>query len=231
MTRTYENVGRAARSRRTVRRRRRRSALTAAIVSAAIYAAGVFAIVMYARAVWFDTVGTELPPEPPPVSTHQPVQTPPPTGPASEEPVVESRYVLYDIQLSEELQHYTQDVCEEYGVSYPLVIAIMKKESEFRSDAVSATNDYGIMQINGWNHEWLEGALGITDWLDPQQNILAGVYMLAQFNGYEDVHQILMSYNCGPSGAKKLLAEGVYSTAYSRSVVEILEGLEVMNDG
>ena len=116
-------------------------------------------------------------------------------------------------------------------MSYPLVIAIMKKESEFRSDAVSATNDYGIMQINGWNHEWLEGALGITDWFDPQQNILAGVYMLAQFNGYEDVHQILMSYNCGPSGAKKLWAEGVYSTAYSRSVVEILEGLEVMNDG
>lgn len=231
MTRTYENVGRAARNRRTVRRRRRRSALTAAIVSAVMYVTGVFVIVMYARAVWFDTVGTELPPEPPSVSTHQPVQTPPPTEPASEEPVVESRYVLYDIQLSEELQHYTQDVCEEYGVSYPLVIAIMKKESEFRSDAVSSTNDYGIMQINGGNHEWLEWALGITDWFDPRQNILAGVYMLAQFNGYEDVHQILMSYNCGPSGAKKLWAEGVYSTAYSRSVVEILEGLEVMNDG
>lgn len=231
MTRTYENVGRAVGNRRTVRRRRRRSALTAAIISAVIYATGVFVIVMYARAVWFDTVGTELPPEPPPVSAHQPVQTPPPTGPASEEPVVDSRYVLYDIQLSEELQHYTQDVCEEYGVSYPLVIAIMKKESEFRSDAVSATNDYGIMQINGGNHEWLEGALGITDWFDPRQNILAGVYMLAQFNGYEDVHKILMSYNCGPSGAKKLWAEGVYSTAYSRSVVEILEGLEVMNDG
>ena len=164
MTRTYENVGRAAGNRRTVRRRRRRSAWVAAIVSAVTYAAGVLVIVMYARAVWFDTVGAELPPEPPPVSTHQPVQTPPPTEPASEEPVVESRYVLYDIQLSEELQHYTQDVCEEYGVSYPLVIAIMKKESGFLPDAVSATNDYGIMQINGCNHEWLEGVLGITDW-------------------------------------------------------------------
>lgn len=225
MTRTYENVGMATRNRRTVRRRRRRSAWAAAIVSAVTYAAGVPVIVMYARAVWFDTVGAELPPEPPPVSTHQPVQTPPPMEPASEEPVVESRYVLYDIQLSEELQHYTQDVCDEYGVSFPLVISIMKHESEFRSDAVSVTDDYGIMQINGGNHEWLEGTLGITDWFDPRQNILAGVYMLAQFNGYEDVHQILMSYNCGPSGAKKLWAEGVYTTAYSRAVVEILEGL------
>lgn len=225
MTRTYENVGMATRNRRTVRRRRRRSAWAAAIVSAVTYAAGVPVIVMYARAVWFDTVGAELPPEPPPVSTHQPVQTPPPMEPASEEPVVESRYVLYDIRLSEELQHYTQDVCDEYGVSFPLVISIMKHESEFRSDAVSVTDDYGIMQINGGNHEWLEGTLGITDWFDPRQNILAGVYMLAQFNGYEDVHQILMSYNCGPSGAKKLWAEGVYTTAYSRAVVEILEGL------
>ena len=225
MTRTYENVGMATRNRRTVRRRRRRSAWAAAIVSAVTYAAGVLVIVMYARAVWFDTVGAELPPEPPPVSTHQPVQTPPPMEPASEEPVVESRYVLYDIRLSEELQHYTQDVCDEYGVSFPLVISIMKHESEFRSDAVSVTDDYGIMQINGGNHEWLEGTLGITDWFDPRQNILAGVYMLAQFNGYEDVHQILMSYNCGPSGAKKLWAEGVYTTAYSRAVVEILEGL------
>lgn len=225
MTGTYENAERTIRNRRTVRRRRRRSAWATTIASAVTYVVGILVIVMYARAVWFDAGGTELPSEPPPVSAHQPVQIYPPTEPASEEPVVDSRYVLYDIRLSEELQHYTQDVCDEYGVSFPLVISIMKHESEFRSDAVSVTDDYGIMQINGGNHEWLEGTLGITDWFDPRQNILAGVYMLAQFNGYEDVHQILMSYNCGPSGAKKLWAEGVYTTAYSRAVVEILEGL------
>lgn len=157
------------------------------------------------------------------------VQTEETAEPEATEKVEESSYIIYDVPLSEELQEYTQDVCEEYEVSYPLVVAIMQKESHFDEDAISATKDYGIMQINSGNHEWLEEMLGITDWFDPKQNILAGVYILSQFNGYEDVHQILMSYNCGPTGAKNLWADGIYSTAYSRAVVEILDGLEVKN--
>lgn len=158
-----------------------------------------------------------------PLTTSPPTPEPLPETP--EEP--ESRYVIYDVPLSKELQEYTQDVCEEYGVSYPLVLAIMKRESEYQMDAISTTGDYGIMQINNGNHEWLEGALGITDWLDPEQNILAGVYVLSQID-YDDPHQVLMSYNCGPTGAKNLWADGIYSTAYSRAVVENLNGLEVM---
>jgi len=157
-----------------------------------------------------------------PVSTMMPEPEPEPV-----EEAAESHYILYDISLSEELQNYTQDICEEYGVDYPLVLAIMQKESAFRPDVISATNDYGIMQINQGNHAWLSGILGIDDWLDPRQCILAGVYVLSQFSQYEDPHQILMSYNCGPNGAKNLWADGIYSTAYSRAVVEILNELEV----
>ncbi len=149
--------------------------------------------------------------------------------PPEEEEAPESHYIIYDVPLSEELQHYTQDVCEEYGVSYPLVLAVIEKESMFDTDAVSQTHDYGLMQINQMNHEWLAGVLGITDWLDPKQNILAGVYVLSQYD-YEHPHQVLMSYNCGPTGAKNLWADGVYSTAYSQAVVEILDGLEVMTN-
>lgn len=230
MTDIYENVELKRRNRTTAGNHRRRPAWSTSIVSTVMYVVGLLTIIMYVRLVWFDTVVYELPPELSPTSNHQPAQTPPSTETVSAESEIENRYVLYDIQLSEELQHYTQDVCEEYGVSYPLVIAIMKKESEFLPDAVSVTDDYGIMQINDVNHEWLEEDLGVTDWFDPKQNILAGVYILSQFNEYKDVHQILMSYNCGPSGAKKLWAEGVYHTAYSRSVVEILGGLEVIKD-
>ena len=178
----------------------------------------VFTIVMCVKAVCWQ------PPESKAV-IHEPVAE------EVEEPAEGKQYTIYDVPLSEELQRYTQDVCKEYGVSYPLVIAVMKKESEFLPDTVSSTSDYGIMQINQGNHEWLEGELGITDWFDPQQNILAGVYILSQLNGYEDVHKILMSYNCGPTGARRLWAEGIYSTAYSRAVVEIMDGLEVMSDG
>lgn len=219
--------------RRSRRRRRNMAAMKAVLLAATTCILSVFTIVICVKAVFWQPSESKVFGSPP-VSdskvTYQVVVQEPVTEPV-EEPTVVQRYTIYDVPLSEELQRYTQDVCEEYGVSYPLVIALMKKESEFLPDTVSATNDYGIMQINQGNHEWLEVELGITDWFDPQQNILAGVYVLSQLNKYEDVHQILMSYNCGPSGAKRLWAEGIYSTAYSRAVVEIMDGLEVINDG
>ena len=83
------------------------------------------------------------------------------TTPEPVEP--ESRYTLYDIGLPVELQNYTEDLCKEYGVSYPLVLAIMWQESRYQAGAVSATSDYGIMQINQGNHEWLgELPTGLT---------------------------------------------------------------------
>lgn len=191
----------------------------------AIIAVSVFLMVMGTWIFWYDTADADPPSDSHPEYILQPVQTC-----QIPDPAAEKRYMLYDIKLSKELQYYTQDVCQEYGVSCSLVIAVMKKESGFQPDVISNTNDYGIMQINARNHKWLEETLGIADWFDPKQNILAGVYMLSQFKEYEDVHQILMSYNCGPSGAKKLWSEGVYSTAYSRSVVEILNGLEVVSN-
>lgn len=47
----------------------------------------------------------------------------------------------------------------------------------------------------------------------------------------EDAHKSLIGYNCGPGGARKFWSDGVNSTAYSRAVVESLEGLEVIENG
>ncbi len=57
--------------------------------------------------------------------------------------------------LSYELQEVMQDCCEHYEVPYALVLAIAEVETHFDPDAVSATGDYGLMQINSVNHEWL----------------------------------------------------------------------------
>lgn len=174
--------------------------------------------------------------EPLPVTVQAPEPEPEPKP--TEAP--ESEYVLYDVPLSVELQEYTQDVCKEYGVSYPLVLAIMKKESQYQVDAISDTDDYGIMQVNECNHEWLAGEFGFSvpeghelyeAFLDPKQNILAGVYILSQCVQYEDLNKVLMAYNRGPSGAKELWNEGVYSLPYSLEVIENLNGLEVMSLG
>ena len=77
------------------------------------------------------------------------------------------------------------------------------------------------MQINEINHEWLSKELGIVDFLDPKKNIKAGVYVFRQlFEKYDDPEQVLMAYNFGEEGAKRLWDEGIYSSEYSEEIMD-----------
>lgn len=121
--------------------------------------------------------------------------------------------------LSPELQKIMQEKCKEYGVPYALALALADQESRFDPDAVSGTNDYGLMQINKINFEWLRER-GI-DPLTYEGNIEAGVLILSKaINRYGDYGLALMAYNCGDTGAKRLWDAGTYSTKYSREVLE-----------
>ena len=136
-------------------------------------------------------------------------------------------YAYYAVPLSDELQEYTQNICKDYGISYELVLGIMEVESDFNPNLFSGTNDSGIMQINAANHEWLTKALQITDFFDPYQNILAGVYLLAEISGkYDTPEEILMVYNCGPSGARRLWKQGVNKTKYTNKVMSAARKFE-----
>ena len=127
-----------------------------------------------------------------------------------------------NIPLSEKLQAVTEDLCEKYKVPYALVLAIMERESNFNPDAVSRTNDYGLMQINKINFENLL-AQGI-DPLTYEGNIEAGCKILGgHIERYGDIELALMAYNCGPSGARRLWNAGTYSTAYTRAVMAAYE--------
>ena len=133
--------------------------------------------------------------------------------------------VYFDVPLSKELQDYIRNLCDEYGVPIELVIAVIDVESTFRADVVSETNDYGLMQINKCNHEWLTDKLGVTDFLDPYQNINSGIHILSGHlevtNG--DIELALMRYNNGATGAKKLWDKGIYSTAYTQKIMTAYE--------
>lgn len=129
--------------------------------------------------------------------------------------------IIYDIPLSESLQFYTYYLCKQNGLSYELVLAIMDEESDYREKVISATNDYGIMQINAGNHSWLSEALNIDDFLDAEQNIKASIYILSDLSAkYDDVHKILMAYNMGEYGASKKWEQGILTSKYSRQVVD-----------
>lgn len=137
---------------------------------------------------------------------------------------------IYDIPLEDSLQEYTFELCEENSLDYELVLAVIEKESSYNEEAISRTHDYGLMQINEVNHDWLEDKLGISDFLDAKQNISAGIYILTRLTGkYEDADKVLMAYNAGENGAKKLWDEGITSTKYSRAVIARAE--EFRNEG
>lgn len=134
---------------------------------------------------------------------------------------VANEIVYYDIPLSEELQYYTYIRCVDLGISeyYELILATMWQESNFNPELISSTNDYGLMQINKCNHDWLSKELNITDFLDPYQNIDAGTHIIASLLlKYEDPHKALMAYNFGEAGARKHWDRGIYTSSYSRAI-------------
>jgi soluble lytic murein transglycosylase-like protein len=100
-----------------------------------------------------------------------------------------------------------------------LIIAQIQVESQFRADVISSTNDYGLMQINKINHKWLSERYGITDFLNPYQNVICGVKMMSEhYSCYGDLDKALMAYNLGVGGASKLWNQGIYSTEYVEKI-------------
>lgn len=140
---------------------------------------------------------------------------------------IEPINVYYDCPLDHDLQDYIRELCDENGVPMPLVIAMIKVESSFRESVISKTNDYGLMQINKINHEWLSEKYGVTDFLDPYQNVLCGIKILSQhYNRFQDTTKALMAYNLGATGAKRKWDAGIYETAYTQKIQAAMEEYE-----
>jgi hypothetical protein len=135
----------------------------------------------------------------------------------------------YDIPLDKDIQQYLYDKCKEYEVPYELALSIIKVESNFNPDTVNknsdGSKDKGLMQINSIHREEFLKQ-GYTSMLDPYENIAYGVSLLSEIcKLYNNEHKILMSYNFGITGARKVMSRGITSSKYSRKVVEYKNNL------
>lgn len=140
-------------------------------------------------------------------------------------------FISIDCQMPEEQQEFVFYLCAGYNIDFSLAMALIQCESNFDPNIISSTNDYGYMQINVQNHEWLTRALGVTDYTDPYQNIRAGMFMLRKlFERYQNTDMVLMAYNMGEKGAARLWEQGIYSTCYTEIIFStqrrIIEELE-----
>ena len=168
-----------------------------------------------------------------PTETQEPVTEPPETTEPIEEivetePTTEPGVRLYNVPYDEDLQLHIIAQAEQYGLDPAIVFAVIWKESRYYYTA-SGDNDesLGIMQIKQKFHQWRMDCLGVTDLLDPYQNVMVGCHILGEkLREYEDIEMALMVYNAGATGAKNnWFSKGIYSNKYSQAILAKAEEL------
>ena len=96
---------------------------------------------------------------------------------------------------------HIRKAAKKYDVSYPLVKAIIKAESDFNPRAVSKKGALGLMQLMPENIK----AMKISDPFDPMENIYGGTRyfreMLDRFDG--ELPLSLAAYNAGPTAVER----------------------------
>ena len=144
-----------------------------------------------------------------------------------------SKYRFYDIPLTYKQQKFIFDLAEEKNLSFELIISIIKNESNFQTDLVSKTSDYGIMQLNSKNHKFFAKLSGLEtyDVFDFYDNVTMGVNYLVYLRNnlikqgitnQEDLTiYLLNSYNMGEMGFKNYVKRtGMTTRVYNQKIIE-----------
>lgn len=138
------------------------------------------------------------------------------------EPEIVPEVVYFDVPLDEGLQDHIFAICEEYDVEPELIISMICRESVYNAGAVGdGGKSLGLMQIQPrWHKDRME-RLGCEDLLDPYQNVVVGIDLMAELlNKRGSVEWALMAYNGGPSYANEHVAAGKVSE-YAREVMQM----------
>lgn len=183
-----------------------------------------------------DAVSPPAPSEQEAASQEAASDSPETAAPANSGDAVDtSAFYIPEIPLSEELQAYTYQQCQEKQVSYELVLAMMYHESNYDPAAVryyqDGSSDSGLMQINSINSKSLNELYGITDLQDPYENIQAGVSIISGFVHQYGEHDGLMAYNMGVGGYQNAIANGTYTTTYAQNIMETKGEIEALRQG
>lgn len=109
----------------------------------------------------------------------------------------EKAYKPSDQMYTDKFDHIITKASERHGVSFPLLKAIIKVESNFNPKAVSKKGAKGLMQLMPENIR----SLKVKDPFDPVENIMGGAKyirkLLDRFDG--ELQLSLAAYNAGPS--------------------------------
>lgn len=135
----------------------------------------------------------------------------------------------WDVPLEHDLQLFIADLCEEVNIDPELVLAMIEQESQWNPEAVGdGGRSLGLLQIQPRWHSARMDKLGCDDLLDPYQNVLVGIDILAEkMAKYDTIGEALTAYNAGDYGAYvHYFSKGIYANDYAKEVLARAEELK-----
>lgn len=133
---------------------------------------------------------------------------------------------IESVPLDAGLQKWIFEHCKKNSISTYLIFALIEKESDYDTDLIGDNGQaFGLMQIQKQWHQERMARLGITDLMEPEQNITVGIdYLVELFRTGHEVDWVLMAYNGGPAYADRNRDNGTVSS-YATEVIERAEQL------
>jgi len=117
---------------------------------------------------------------------------------------------------------YINALCDEYGVDYEMVKAVIQTESSWNHKAVSTSGAIGLMQVLP-STAWDEFKTPKEDLFDPYVNVTVGIKYLAHLNNhFDDMDATLTAYSHGPTITKKYSANYIKNNFYVKRVYKNL---------